>query len=191
MPSTATLHLVPDQGFDTLQWHNSWSSGEVISEGVSRFEVDTILNFRHPQIVEVRFPSFDTRKIFSGGFAPSGLARMDSIIFEKDAFWDSGFMSIMKRNGEATGYSIATEIFMTYFKARNKWVSGFISWHNRPMAQAGYNFWQRFENFILGEAVFLDADGKKVSIPIFIIWKNGEWVLGQEAGKKALEEIVS
>ena len=50
----------------------------------------------------------------------TGLYHNTAVVFEKDGFSTSGFMSIMKPNGEATGYSIATGGFMKYFADKNR-----------------------------------------------------------------------
>lgn len=150
-----------------------------------------LLGYRHPHIEDIQFDSeIDIKKIVTWGFAPTHFWRLRSMIFQIQSFKDSGFSSIMRPDGTATGYSIATWEFMKYFKEKNRWMTGFTAGHGRPSNQGEYDFWNPTYDTI-GTAYFIDVEWRKAQTSLYLIWKGGEGVLTGEKLTQALAEIMS
>lgn len=188
MPNTARAHTPDESGQITWVWAKIFYLPN--SHTTTSQDISDILSYRHPPIDEVVFDKgVNDKKVFSGGFVESWIGRVDSIIYEKEGFADSGYSSIMRRDGSGTGYSIATDIFMQMFAHNNSGTCWFSPGHGRPAAAWKYNFGSRTDSFIIGQAYFTDSEGRRASTPIYIIGKNGEWVLGKQAWEEALKEI--
>lgn len=105
--------------------------------------------------------------------------------YHTDSFKNSGYHSLTN-NGKILGYNIATGEFLKYFRYRNlgaPWFTAETRWDKKP-----FNFWNE-DSYSIWKARYLDRDNRLLTTPIYMLWKNGEWVLGQQWFIKALKDI--
>ncbi len=95
--------------------------------------------------------------------------------FYRKSFLSSGFWSIINSSWHATWYSLASSRFLEYSKNRNKDMPWFT-----PASRADGSKYRFSWGLSIWTASYIDEQNTNQDLQIFIIWRNGEWVLMRE-----------